>query len=116
MAPSFNPVALSPVEKDAPRPTLLARVDTLAAQEKVLAAENAALLARVDALVARVAVLEIENAALREKLQAPPKTPDNSGTPPSQGRKANGDGKPGPKVRVHAGAHRPPAASQPDPL
>jgi len=102
-----NPLALSPAEKDAPRPTLLARVDALAAREKVLAAENAALLARVDALVARVAALEAENAALREKLQAPPKTPNNSGTPPSQGRKANGDGKPSPKARVHAGAHRP---------
>ena len=56
------------------------------------------LAAQVDALVARVAALETENAALREKLKAPPKTPDNSGTPPSQGRKANGDGKPGPKV------------------
>jgi transposase len=107
VAPSFAPVALSPVETDVPRSTLLARVDALAAREKVLAAENAALLARVDALVARVAVLETENAALREKLQAPPKTPDNSSTPPSQGHKANGDGKPSPKARAHAGAHRP---------
>lgn len=107
MAPSFAPVARSPVEKDAPRPTLLARVGALAAREKVLAAENAALLAQVDALVARVAMLETENAALREKLKAPPKTPDNSGTPPSLGRKANGDGKASPKARVHAGAHRP---------
>jgi transposase len=85
----------------------LARVDALAAREKVLAAENAALFARVDALVARVAVLESENAALRADLKVPPKTPDNSGTPPSQGRKANGDGKASPKARVHAGAHRP---------
>jgi transposase len=107
VASSFNPVALSLVEQDAPRPTLLARVDALAAREKVLAAENAALFARVDALVARVAVLESENAALRADLKAPPKTPDNSGTPPSQGRKANGDGKASPKARVHAGAHRP---------
>jgi transposase len=104
---SSDPLALSPVEKDAPSPTLLARVDALAAREKVLAAENAALLARIDALVARVAVLESENAALRADLKAPPKTPDNSGTPPSQGRKANGDGKASPKARVHAGAHRP---------
>jgi transposase len=104
---SSDPLALSPVEKDAPSPTLLARVDALAAREKVLAAENAALFARVDALVARVAVLESENAALRADLKAPPKTPDNSGTPPSQGRKANGDGKASPKARVHAGAHRP---------
>jgi len=104
---SSDPLALSPVEKDAPSPTLLARVDALAAREKVLAAENAALFARLDALVARVAVLESENAALRADLKAPPKTPDNSGTPPSQGRKANGDGKASPKARVHAGAHRP---------
>jgi transposase len=66
-----------------------------------------ALLAQVDALTARVAALETENAALRAKLKAPPKTPDNSSTPPSQGRKANGDGKASPKARVHAGAHRP---------
>jgi transposase len=104
---SSDPLALSPFEKDAPSPTLLARVDALAAREKVLAAENAALFARVDALVARVAVLESENAALRADLKVPPKTPDNSGTPPSQGRKANGDGKASPKARVHAGAHRP---------
>lgn len=86
MATSFDPAVLSSFEKD----TLIST-----------------LLAQVDALVARVAALETENAALREKLKAPPKTPDNSGTPPSQGRKANGDGKPGPKARVHAGAHRP---------
>ena len=85
MAPPFDLAELSSFEKD----TL---ISTLVAQ--------------VDALVARVAVLETENAALREKLKAPPKTPDNSGTPPSLGRKANGDGKPSPKVRVHAGAHR----------
>ncbi len=107
MVSSSDPLALSPFEKDAPSPTLLARVDALAAREKVLAAENAALFARVDALVARVAVLESENAALRADLKVPPKTPDNSGTPPSQGRKANGDGKASPKARVHAGAHRP---------
>src|SRR5215213_633193 len=63
VAPSLAPIALSPVEQDAPRPTLLARVDALAARGEVLAAENATLLARVDALVARVAVLESENAA-----------------------------------------------------
>ena len=86
MAPSFDPTVLSSFEKD----TLIST-----------------LLAQVDALTARVAALESENAALRETLTAPPKTPDNSGTPPSQGRKANGDGKASPKARVHAGAHRP---------
>src|SRR5215217_6911233 len=86
MAPSFDPTVLPSFEKD----TLIST-----------------LLAQVDALTARVAALESENAALREKLTAPPKTPDTSGTPPSQGRKANGDGKPSPKARAHAGAHRP---------
>src|SRR3712207_2079027 len=67
---------------------------------------------QVDALVARVAALETENAALREKLKALLKTPDNSGTPPSQGERrwqARPEGQ---------GARRsaPPAASQPDPL
>ena len=79
MARSFDPTVLSSFEKD----TLIST-----------------LLAQVDALTARVAALESENVALREKLTAPPKTPDNSGTPPSQGRKANGDGKPSPKART----------------
>lgn len=86
MAPSLDPAVLSSCEKDALISTLLAQVDVLGA---------------------RVAALETENAALREKLKAPPKTPDNSGTPPSLGHKANGDGKPSPKSRAHAGAHRP---------
>jgi len=86
VATSFDPAVLSSCEKDALITTLLAQVD---------------------ALMTRVTALETENAALREKLKVPPKTPDNSGTPPSQGRKANGDGKPSPKATTHAGAHRP---------
>ena len=86
MAPALDLAVLSSFEKDALISTLLAQVD---------------------ALVARVAALETQNATLREKLKAPLKTPNNSGTPPSQGRKANGDGKPSPKARAHAGAHRP---------
>jgi transposase len=66
-----------------------------------------ALLARLDALDARVASLEAENAALREKLNLPPKTPDNSSKPPSQGHKPNAEGKAKPKSKVHPGAHRP---------
>lgn len=72
------------------------------------------LLARVEELVARVAVLEAENARLRaengelrEKLKLPPKTPDNSSTPPSRGHKASEEGTCKPKAKPHAGAHRP---------
>ena len=58
------------------------------------------LLARVDALIA-------ENAALRERLNLPPKTPDNSSVPPSQGHKTSGESEPKPKAKTHAGSHRP---------
>lgn len=74
----------------------------------------AALLARVDELVQRVAAVEAENAALRaenaslrEKLRLPPKTPENSSKPPSQGQKGSGAGTARPKSKVHPGAHRP---------
>ncbi len=59
-----------------------------------------ALLARVEELCARVTELEA-------KLGLPPKTPDNSSTPPSQGRKASGETTKKPKGKPHAGAHRP---------
>jgi transposase len=58
------------------------------------------LLARIDALIA-------ENAALRERLNLPPKTPENSSTPPSQGHKASGESETKPKAKTHAGSHRP---------
>src|SRR5258707_14662734 len=67
----------------------------------------ATLLARIDELGKRLAVLEVENAALRAKLDLPPKTPDNSSTPPSQGRKASSAPTTKPKGKPHAGAHRP---------
>jgi transposase len=60
----------------------------------------AALLARVEQLSARVAELEA-------KLGLPPKTPGNSSTPPSQGRKASSETTTKPKGKPHAGAHRP---------
>jgi hypothetical protein len=41
-------------------------------------------LARIDGLSKRLAAVEAESAALRDKLNLPPKTPDNSSTPPSQ--------------------------------
>ena len=52
-------------------------------------------------------MLKAENVALREKLTLPPKTPDNSSKPPSQGPKAQGERQAKPKGKVHAGAHRP---------
>ena len=51
--------------------------------------------------------LKAENATLRERLNLPPKTPDNSSKPPSQGQKPNGETKAKPKGKAHAGAHRP---------
>jgi len=61
----------------------------------------------IGVLMARLDALEAENALLREKLNLPPKTPDNSSKPPSQGQKANGESKAKPKGKAHAGAHRP---------
>ena len=58
------------------------------------------LLARVTALESEVVELRAENAALRAKLRLPPKTPSKSSTPPSQGHKANGDGKAKPLKRL----------------
>jgi transposase len=77
--------SLTNAEKDALIGTLLTRVE-------VLMAENAALRRRVDELEA--------------KLGLPPKTPDNSSTPPSQGHKGSGDGASKPKGKPHAGRHR----------
>ena len=58
-------------------------------------------------LLARLEALERENAELREKLNLPPKTPDNSSTPPAAGHKSNGETTRRPKAKPHAGAHRP---------
>jgi transposase len=66
----------------------------------------ATLLARIDELSRRLAALEKENAALRERLKLPPKTPDNSSLPPSQGHKASGEAPSKPKGKPHTGSHR----------
>jgi transposase len=76
----------------------------LSAQEKD--ALIAQLLARLEALERENATLKAENAALREKLKLPPKTPDNSSTPPAAGHKSNGETTRRPKGKAHAGAHR----------
>ena len=86
MTPPFDSSSLSSAEKDALIATLLARIDDL---------------------TKRLEALEKENAALRERLQLPPKTPDNSSTPPAKGQKSSSDTTPRPKGKAHPGAHRP---------
>lgn len=93
MTPLPNLTTLSSSEKDTLIGVLMARLDALEARVAVLEAENA--------------TLKAENAALREKLKLPPKTPDNSSKPPSQGMKANGEPQAKPKGKAHKGAHRP---------
>ena len=79
-----DPTSLSPSEKDALITALLAQVQAQAEQ--------------IALLTARVAELEA-------RLNLPPKNPSNSSTPPSQGRKANGEGKSKPKGKGK-GHHR----------
>ncbi len=100
MAPPPDLTTLSPSEKDNLIGALMARLDALEARVSALEVENAA-------LRAENAALKAENATLREKLNLPPKTPDNSSKPPSQGHKPNGEGKGKAKGKAHAGAHRP---------
>ena len=107
MAAPADKSALSWSEVATPTAALLARNEGLVAHVAALGAENAALRARVGMLEAENAALKADNAALREKLGRPPKTPDNSGIPPSRGHKANGATGARRKGKVHAGAHRP---------
>lgn len=63
-----------------------------------------------EALIDLVLTLAARVAELEAKLGLPPKTPDNSSTPPSQGKKPSADpiasGSKGPRAS-HPGAHRP---------
>ena len=83
--------------------TILRLLSFIDAQEARHEAAMAAMQAKYEATIAR---LEARVAELEAKLEQPPKTPDNSSTPPSAGRKPNGDATGG-KRRAHAGAHRP---------
>jgi len=56
----------------------------------------------------QIEVLTARVAALEARLGLPPKTPDNSSTPPTQVHKGSGGSTPLPKGKAHAGAHRPP--------
>lgn len=79
MQPRFDPSKLDPAGKDA----LILR-----------------LLERIEVLTKRVEELEA-------RLAAPPRTPDNSSTPPSRGQKAtSGLGAPKPKGKPHKGVAR----------
>ena len=81
---------------------VLAQADAIAA----LTRQVEMLTARLSGLEAENVALRAENAALREKLKLPPKTPDNSSTPPAKGQKSNGDTTQRPKGKAHPGAHR----------
>jgi transposase len=107
MAAPVNKSALSWSEVAMPIAALLTRMAGFAAHVEALEAENATLKASVGRLEAENVALRAENAALRARLEQPPKTPDNSSTPPSHGHKANAETKARPKGKVHAGVHRP---------
>ena len=86
--------------------TNLSRDDLIALVE-AQAATIAQLTTQVEALGVQNAALAKRVAELEAKLDLPPKTPDNSSTPPSQGRKANEAASAKSKSKPHAGAHRP---------
>ena len=65
------------------------------------------LIAQIEALTEQIDVLTKRVEALEAELGKPPKTPDNSSVPPSQGHKASGESEPKPKAKPHAGSHRP---------
>jgi transposase len=65
-----------------------------------------ALIERINALIAENAELKERVARLEAKLGQPPKTPDNSSLPPSQGHKASGEAPSKPKGKPHRGSHR----------
>ena len=65
-----------------------------------------ALMARIEALTATNARLVARIADLEAKLDQPPKTPNNSSLPPSEGQKSSETSRPKPKSKPHPGAHR----------
>ena len=91
-------------------PRDLSSLDSAAKDALILAqAETIALLQKqVEALTQQVAVLSQRVGELEAKLGKPPKTPDNSSLPPSQGHKAQGEPriKSGAKGKPHQGSHR----------
>ena len=98
---------LDSLDKEALIQLVLAQTDTIAA----LTGQVEMLTTRLSRLETDNASLRAENAALREKLKLPAKTPDNSSTPPSQGKKPSGDpaviGESKGRRTTHPGVHRP---------
>ena len=66
----------------------------------------AALMARIESLAAENAKLAALVAELQAKLGLPPKGPDNSSVPPSRGQKPSEPSKTKAKGRPHGGSHR----------
>jgi transposase len=86
----MNRESLESLDKESLIRLVLAQAETIAALTR-----------QVEILTARVAELEA-------RLGLPPKTPDNSSTPPSRGQKPSGEENKTPDQRkAHPGAHRP---------
>ena len=84
----------------------MTRAALLALSKADLVALVLAQQARIEALTAQVAALTEQVAALQARLNVPPKTPDNSSTPPSQGEKPNRPDRPGKRRRGRPGVAR----------
>ena len=85
----MNREVLDSLDKESLIRLVLAQAETIAALTR-----------QVEILTARVADLEA-------KLDLPPKTPDNSSTPPSRGQKPSQEAAGKDKRKAHPGAHRP---------
>jgi transposase len=74
------------------------------------AAKDALLLAQAEVIerqASQIDALAKSVEELKARLNLPPKTPDNSSKPPSQGQKADSERQAKAKSKVHRGAHRP---------
>ena len=87
--------ALELLDKEALIQIILAQAETIAAQA-----------AMIVTLTGQVAMLTARVGELEAKLGLPPKTLDNSSTPPSQGQKPSQGASHKDKRKAHKGAHR----------
>ncbi|MBP8215883.1 MAG: IS66 family transposase, partial [Propionivibrio sp.] len=85
-------LAMKPTSTDShDSDSLKAQVASLNARIEALLAQNAELIAQNKALNEQIATQSARIAELEAQLGKPPKTPDNSSTPPSRGHKARGE-------------------------